>query len=64
MRVAMINTGGMKWQDIAAEVAVEIKIRDDGKVIWVCVDVLRVCSIPRLIVKDARKRKLMQVTFE
>ena len=54
----MINTGGMKWQDIAAEVAVEIKIRDDGKVIWVCVDghdVLRVCSIPRLIVKDARK---------
>lgn len=37
-----------------------VQIREDGKVIWIHVDgltVLRVCRIPKLEVKDERKKK-------
>jgi hypothetical protein len=46
--------------DITGAEAVEIFIRDDGKVIWVNTErgcVLRICRIKHLTLDDRRKRK-------
>jgi hypothetical protein len=46
--------------DITGAEAVEIVIRDDGKVIWVNTErgcVLRICRIKHLTFDDRRKRK-------
>lgn len=46
-------------QDITGARAVEVSVRDDGKVLWVNVDglcVLRVCRIDYIEVNDARRK--------
>lgn len=61
-----------QFLDITApKMGVQIDIRSDGKVIWVSVDgitVLRVCQIPRLIIKDnqydANKAQLLALLKE
>lgn len=45
-------------QDITGAEIVEIKVRDDGQVIWVNIDdicALRICQIKKVIVEDERR---------
>ena len=47
----------IELEDITAPVAVQVVIRDDGKVLWVNTEngcVLRVCQITKLTIEDNR----------
>jgi len=55
-----VNMAQSQMQDFADPVAVEIRVRQDGSVIWINVDgrcVLRICQIKSLVVEDNRLSK-------
>lgn len=53
----MADVRWLKMLDITKPEHVELRIRSDGKVLWVTVDgqtVLRICQIPTLVLVDDR----------